>query len=788
MRNACIPLILLVFAASAFAQDAPRKVVVIGIDGLDKRLMDEYMAAGDLPNFSKLQQQGHYSALETGYPPMSPAVWSTMTTGLNPGKTGIFGFIKRKEGSYEPEIALARANEQPFAGGSIWLRLVYALAGGLAVVVVALLIGRVATGFKKDALPRWNSAGAVIAVGMCLVSPLGSLEDRKLALACIGVLLAGALAFGVFAARGGLKIYHWSFPFLAIASSALLFLNNLPETMPEPVTARTGTTFWKLADDHGLRAEVIGAPVAWPAAEDLAESRMTTGLATPDAMGTFHTYTLFTEPHHELSGGITEMSGRIESLEFDDDVAQARLLGPPAKFDRERWKQWEARELNLMPREEIPFSVERMDGGGVRLVFSPDVAVAGTEIELKVGEWHRHFRVVYHIGGLIDLHGTVSFKLLAGGRQVRLYATPVNFDPAEPNERFAVSQPLSFAPWLVDQYGQYETIGWAEATSALQDGVIDDGTFLETCEFSLEEKRAQILGLLGRSDEWDLLAAFTYEMDRVCHMMWRHMDARHPNHDPHAPAAWKNAIRDFYKKNDALIGEVVAALPKDALLLICSDHGFLPFYRAVNLNRWLQDNGYLVLKEKTGAPTMSRLFDNQSGYYSPYDWSKTRAYALGLSKIYINMKGREPEGIVDPAEAEALKEEIIAKLMILRDDETHGSAPVMSVVKKREEIWEGPRLPEAGDLQIGYAAGYRVSWQTSLGGADEPVIFDNLRNWSGDHCSFDPKLVPGVVFSNRKFDAEAYRLIDVGLTAIDQLGVPMPEDLGKFDGKPWRAR
>jgi hypothetical protein len=122
---------------------------------------------------------------------------------------------------------------------------------------------------------------------------------------------------------------------------------------------------------------------------------------------------------------------------------------------------------------------------------------------------------------------------------------------------------------------------------------------------------------------------------------------------------------------------------------------------------------------------------------------------------------------------------------------------VIAEVNRREDIWEGERLAEAGDLEISYAAGYRVSWQTTLGGADEPVIFDNLRNWSGDHCSFAPGLVPGVLFCNRKLapPAEAarhgtlpYKLIDAGLTAIDWLGVPMPEGLGRFDGRPWAVR
>ena len=601
MRNACTLILLLLLASPLAAESESRKVVVLGIDALDTRLTEQWMDAGDLPNFDKLRQQGHYSPLQTSYPPMSPAAWSTMTTGLNPGKTGIVGFLKRKEGSYEPELSLARPNEQPLLGGGPWARLPITLGLAACVVALSVLLGSLLAFFTKRAKPVPALVPASVAIGIVLGSMGGVLEQRIWGVYCLGAIsaLMPALAYCVF--HNKLKLKHWVFPVLALWFGLFAFVNNLPETVPQPVTSRTGTTFWKIADDHGLRCCVIGAPVNWPAAEDFAESKMTTGLATPDAMGTFHTYTLFTEPHNELAGGLTEMSGRIENLAFDGDVAQARLLGPPARFDLKRWQQWEDHELALMPREEIPFTVTRSDGGGVTLHFDSANVVEQSEVAIKEGEWVRHLRVKYRIGGLFDLHGTVSFKLLAGGRQVRLYATPVNFDPKEQLPQFAISQPLEFGGWLADQYGMFETVGWAEATSALQDGVIDDGTFLETCNLSFDEKRAQILGLLGRADEWDMLVAFTYEIDRVSHMMWRHMDAAHPNHDPHAPSEWKTAIHDFYVKYDGLLGEVLAAMPKDALLLLCSDHGFLPFYRAVNLNRWLADNGYLVTAPTTGA-------------------------------------------------------------------------------------------------------------------------------------------------------------------------------------------
>lgn len=783
MRNAFTILILAFALCAPLLAEEPRKAVVLGIDALDHKLMSQWMDEGYLPNLKRLAESGHYSALETSYPPMSPTAWSTMTTGLNPGKTGIFGFIKRADDSYEPELALASPNDQPALPIGRWPA---ALLIGLALFAVGLGLGRLLL-FLIRGNPVSDLFPALVVMLMVLLSPFPPFMD-SLARALGGLAAMGlcAIAFGYFVFRNRMRVRTFVIPMLALIFGAHMALSWIPDKLPQPTTSRSGTTFWKLADQHGLRARVIGAPVNWPAREDLEFTRTTTGLATPDAMGTYHTYTLFTEPAHAMAGLPTEMSGRVERLVFEDEVAQGVLLGPPAMFHRSAWRQWESGELQRMPRETLPFTVARTDDG-VRVALNPAVAVEDGEFELAVGEWKRHVRVVYKLGGVAKLHGTVSFKLLAGPLHVRLYATPVQFDPLEPDNRFAISEPLSFAPWLAREYGMFQTIGWAEATSALNDGLIDDETFLETCVHSFDEKRAQLMGLLGSAGEWDLLAVFTYEVDRVSHMMWRHMDEQHPNHDTTAPAHWRTAIRDFYVRYDKLVGEVLEKLPPNTLLLVCSDHGFAPFYRAVNVNRWLIDNGYLVLKGDAGEVGMDGMFNTRGGYYDPYDWSKTRAYALGLSKIYINLKGREPEGIVDPADAEALKDEIIAGLMALRDDEAHGHAQVMSGVWKREQIWEGERLAEAGDLQIGYAWGYRVSWQTSLGGAAEPVIFDNLKNWSGDHCSFDPKLIPGVVFSNHSLDASRFRLLDAGLTALSWLGVPLPQGRGELDGEAWKV-
>ncbi len=109
---------------------------------------------------------------------------------------------------------------------------------------------------------------------------------------------------------------------------------------------------------------------------------------------------------------------------------------------------------------------------------------------------------------------------------------------------------------------------------------------------------------------------------------------------------------------DGLIGRVMEQIDDDTLLLIISDHGFKSFQRCMNLNAWLHQNGYLALKDgKT-----------ESGdWFQDVDWSRTRAYTMGLNGLYLNIKGREREGIVDPSEAEALKDELRQKLNGLVD-------------------------------------------------------------------------------------------------------------------------
>jgi predicted AlkP superfamily phosphohydrolase/phosphomutase len=197
--------------------------------------------------------------------------------------------------------------------------------------------------------------------------------------------------------------------------------------------------------------------------------------------------------------------------------------------------------------------------------------------------------------------------------------------------------------------------------------------------------------------------------------------------------------------------------------MVLSDHGFSSFRRGVNLNAWLAREGYLTLLP--GA-------DGTSEWLRDVDWSRTRAYCLGLTGMFLNVRGREASGIVAPeGEAESLRAEIAEKLAGLMDGEkdTIGIREAFDPAK----LYSGPYLENGPDLIIGYNAGYRVSWDCATGVVAGPVFEDNVKAWSGDHC-IDPRLVPGVLFCNRRVDAEDPALIDIAPTALTLFGIQPP--------------
>jgi predicted AlkP superfamily phosphohydrolase/phosphomutase len=288
--------------------------------------------------------------------------------------------------------------------------------------------------------------------------------------------------------------------------------------------------------------------------------------------------------------------------------------------------------------------------------------------------------------------------------------------------------------------------------------------------------------ILSRIDarNWDVLVGVIESTDRVQHMMWRYMDPKHPMYDAAEAARFGDSIERVYRRADQFVGEVLEHLEPGTALMIVSDHGFHSWRKSVNLNTWLVQQGYMAVQgQQPGEKTLDDLFGGGE-FWENVDWSRTRAYAMGLGQIYFNLRGREAKGIVSPgAEATRLAEELSAKLLTLEDPDDGSS--IVRAVYKRDEVYTGEYLHNASELQVGMEEGYRVSWQTTLGGSPQGIVYDNMRKWSGDHGGYDFATTAGVLISNRRASRAEASIIDIAPTVLKFFGLQIPADI---DGKP----
>jgi predicted AlkP superfamily phosphohydrolase/phosphomutase len=234
-----------------------------------------------------------------------------------------------------------------------------------------------------------------------------------------------------------------------------------------------------------------------------------------------------------------------------------------------------------------------------------------------------------------------------------------------------------------------------------------------------------------------------------------------------------------YRRADGFVGDVLTRLDPGTPVLIVSDHGFHSWRKAVNLNTWLVQQGYMAIQgQQPGEKKLDDLFGGGE-FWENVDWSRTRAYAMGIGQIYFNLRGREARGIVSPgAEAQALAGELRTKLLALRDPED--GAPIIREVYKRDDIYSGAFLDNASELQVGMEDGYRVSWQTTLGGSPPGIVYPNMKKWSADHGGYDFATTAGVLITNRKLAGPQPSIMDIAPTVLKYFGVTIP---GEIDGK-----
>jgi predicted AlkP superfamily phosphohydrolase/phosphomutase len=338
-----------------------------------------------------------------------------------------------------------------------------------------------------------------------------------------------------------------------------------------------------------------------------------------------------------------------------------------------------------------------------------------------------------------------------------LYVTPINIDPSRPAVQ--LSEPPEFVKRVSRELGLFYTAGFQEDHRARSNGVFDDDEFRRQAAYVLDERMALLEYALENYED-GLLFFYFSSSDLQSHMFWWNADEGGPHPTRSAPDAARqfDHVKQLYQRLDDVIGDLHDRYGGKATILVMSDHGFANFGRQFNVNSWLRDFGYLNPRECS-----SILVDA--------DWSRTRAYGLGINGLYLNLKGREREGIVEPGEEqEKLTRQLVARLQKVGDVD---GQPVIRKVYRASEIYSGNATALAPDLIIGYTRGYRASWETCLGELTPDVLLDNPSAWSADHCA-DALEVPGVLCCNRPIRSADPSLIDLAPSILEEFSVPVP--------------
>jgi len=559
--------------------------------------------------------------------------------------------------------------------------------------------------------------------------------------------------------------------------------NYFPLSKPKVTSTRGGTSFWVTAGKQGVRSDILTVPVTFPP-EDVENGELLSGLPLPDIRGTMGTFSYYATDLSRYEEGNTEMGGILKRLVFENDTASSELEGPPSPIVRQKIEavrrkgptlsesdRAQLAELQAVQDVRVPFTIQWNRTGKMATLAIQDRTIA-----LERGRWTPWIDLTFKVNAIVRVHGMVQMLLINADNELQLYVSPVNFKPDDPP--VPMSSPASFSGDLYKAIGNYRTLGWAEATWALNENRMDEKTFMDDLMVAFDDRAKVILNRVDQKD-WDLMVGVIESTDRVQHMMWRLIDPQHPLYDAALAAKFGDSIERVYRKADDFVGEVVKRVGPGVPVMIVSDHGFHSWRKAVNLDTWLVQNGYMVMKGQSADKKLSDLFGGGT-FWENVDWSRTRAYAMGIGQIYFNLRGREAQGIVSPgAEATALADELSKKLLTLTDPED--GTPIIRAVYKRDDIYSGPFLNNASELQVGMNDGYRVSWQTTLGGSPAGIVYKNDRKWSADHGGYDYAITSGILVTSQPITTKEPRIIDIAPTVLRYFGLAVPTDI---DGKP----
>jgi predicted AlkP superfamily phosphohydrolase/phosphomutase len=408
--------------------------------------------------------------------------------------------------------------------------------------------------------------------------------------------------------------------------------------------------------------------------------------------------------------------------------------------------------------------------------------------------------------------GTAIWRYLSdAGYRVGVLNLPMSY-PVEPLDGFMVSgwmtpyaatdytHPPELAAELEQEIGNYRIYPTETFTEARKD------SFLKAT-YDLLDMRTRTALYLARTQPWDLFMTVFFDTDRVLHQLWHYLDPNHAWRTDHEDREW--VLRDYFRKVDESIARLLACAGKDTRVMILSDHGMGHANNFIVLNNWLLDTGLLVLKQDPWTRLKAWMFrrgftlrnihqiadrlglarqaEYVAGYFVDHllkivflsfldvDWTRSRAYSFGrhLGSIYVNLKGREPQGIVEPgAEYEAVRTEIERLTQEFQEPQT--GRPLIGEVLRREDIYSGPYLERAPDLILRPREPSDIFFGLADFGHRDTV--STVYRYSGMHRD-DGMLImsgPGIRPGGR---IEGASIIDMAPTILHLMGLPVPTDM-----------
>lgn len=498
---------------------------------------------------------------------------------------------------------------------------------------------------------------------------------------------------------------------------------------------RKSKPFWTFLGKQGIFSNILRVPISYP--PEKFDGNILSSMCTPDLKGTQGSFLTYTD-NKELLNRAT--GGTFIKVEVKNNEVNSFIEGPEDPFKKE------GKVLT------IPFNVKILkDENKVNITIHKNTYTIG------ISEYTPWVELTFK-SGRKKISGISKF-CLRSIEPFLLYETPININPEKP--ALPISHPQVFSSYIAKLQGLYGTLGLMEDTWGRNEKALDDETFLKQAYANHEERETMFFNALKNTPQGFCACVFDTS-DRIQHMFWRYLEKDHPS-PCEDREKFGSTIREMYEKMDFLIGNTMKKLNKDDVFIVMSDHGFTSFRRGFNLNTWLVQNGYMVLKDK------SKETDE---YFLNVDWTKTKAFAIGMAGIFINRKGREYNGIVEDNELQELKDEISKKLLMLLDPKT-GKRAIRRIFDSKK-VYKGLYADDAPDLIIGAEDTYRVSWGCVQGALEKEIFSDNTKAWCADH-DVDPDIVEGVLFSNIKIKEEKVNIIDLPLSILKLFAVKPPK-------------